>query len=166
MLQEPVTGILLLCFLLTAISVSAGDERVPLTHTSSTANLAKRKVSQLLSVFLKGIHVDSTASYFRDEEQSTCWLLSFKALALLFRSSSPYPLSRYGINTLKSVEIPAFLQPEEIQDFFPGEFRGPDVNLRYSWSFRCSHTGSIFAGIREEIWSFWNTEDWGGQAGG
>lgn len=48
------------------------------------------------------------------------WLLSFKALALFVRSSTPYSLSRYGINTLKSVEIPLFLQPEagEIQAFF------------------------------------------------
>lgn len=59
-------------------------------------------------------------------------LLSFKALALLVRSSTLYPISRYGMNTFKSVEIPAFLQPEETQDFFPEEFPGPDVNMRYS----------------------------------
>lgn len=167
--QERVTGILLLCFLLIAITISAGDEKVPLRGTSSTANSAKRKASQLLSAFLTGIHVDSTCQLFQGlrEEHTLKRSSSFKVLALLVRSSTPYPLSRYGINTFKSVEILAFPQPEagEIQDIFPGQFPRPDTNMRHSWNFRCSHKESGFAGIREELWPFWNTEDWGGQSG-
>lgn len=59
--QECVTVILLLYFLLVVNRISAGAERVlqALKGTSSTANPARRKVSQLLSAFLASIHVNS-----------------------------------------------------------------------------------------------------------
>lgn len=78
------------------------------------AQLRQLKVSQLLSAFLTGFHVNSpirpvgTASHFRGWEQSTVWWMAvrFQSTCLPRQILTLHLIFSAQINTLTSVEIP------------------------------------------------------------